>query len=153
MTALLFLISLFGASSILPHEAQSNNPQPNTAQALELKTIGNGWVLGRGAAFRTYAARDGTEALVWYGEFRSEEEAKSTTKQWLEEHKITGEERIKDPDGQVVGNRIIAAPKHSGKGFIVIRRHGLNYWFIQSVSLTVAMQVDGLIEPPTHGNK
>jgi hypothetical protein len=85
---------------------------------------------------------------LWYGDFRSEEEAKRTTKQWLKEHKVTGEERTQDLEGQVVFSRTIAVPKHGGKGFIVIRRHGLNYWFIQSVSLSGAMQVDGLITLP-----
>jgi hypothetical protein len=31
---------------------------------------------------------------------------------------------------------------------MVIRKHGLKYWIIQSLSLAVAMQVDGLIEAP-----
>jgi hypothetical protein len=90
---LLLFITLHDAPSILAQEKPSKNSQPTSEQSLELKTIGNGRVLGRDAAFRTYAAPDGTEALVWYGEFRSEQEARRTTKQWLKAHKITGKER------------------------------------------------------------
>jgi len=31
---------------------------------------------------------------------------------------------------------------------MVIRTHGANYWITESISLAVAMQADGLIEPP-----
>jgi len=105
-------------------------------------------MFGRHAAFRTYETPDHTEALVWYGEFRSEEESKLATKLSLKEHRITGTEHVKDLNGHVIGDRIVAAPKEEKKAFMVIRTHGLNYWIIQSISLAVAMQVDGLVEPP-----
>jgi hypothetical protein len=153
VTAVLLLMSFRIAPPSLAQKEQSSNPQMDSALSLEIKTMGNGRVLGRDAAFRTYATPDGSEGLVWYGEFQSEEEAKRTTQQWLEAHKVTSREQIKDPAGQIVGIRIVAAPKNASKSFIVIRRHGLDYWFVQSVSLSIAMQVDKLIEPPTHGNK
>lgn len=105
-------------------------------------------MFGRHAAFRTYEAPDHTEALVWYGEFRSEEESKLATELSLKEHRITGTEHLKDVNGHVIGDRIVAAPKDEKKAFMVVRKQGLNYWIIQSISLAVAMQVDELIEPP-----
>jgi len=85
---------------------------------------------------------------VWYGEFRSEQGAKLATKLSLREHRVTGKEHVKDLNGRVTGNRIVASPKQEKKAFIVIRTHDLHYWIIQSISLSVAMQLDGLIEPP-----
>jgi hypothetical protein len=105
-------------------------------------------MFGRHAAFRTYETPDHTEALVWYGEFRSEEESKLATELSLKEHRITGTEHVKDLNGNVIGDRIVAAPKDEKKAFMVIRKQGPNYWIIQSISLAVAMHVDELIEPP-----
>jgi hypothetical protein len=105
-------------------------------------------MFGRHAAFRTYETPDHAEALVWYGEFRSEEESKLATELSLKEHRITGTEHVKDLNGHVIGDRIVAAPMDEKKAFMVIRKQGPNYWIIQSISLAVAMQVDELIEPP-----
>ena len=119
-----------------------------TDQNLELKLVGDGEMLGRHAAFRTYTASDGTEALVWYGKFKSEREAMHATKQWLKGYKVKSKIDAKDPSGRVIGSRIAADPKESGKVFVVIAKRGLNYWFIQSISPTVAMQLDAMIDPP-----
>jgi hypothetical protein len=149
ITLLLFvtlpdLTLLFGQAKL-----QTNGP-PNGDQSLKMTKIGEGYMFGRHAAFRTYETPDHTEALVWYGEFRSEEESKLATELSLKEHRITGTEYVKDLDGRVIGDRIIAAPEEAKKAFMVIRTQGPNYWIIQSVSLAVAMQVDALIEtqPP-----
>ncbi|MFZ0478549.1 MAG: hypothetical protein WAL71_05320 [Terriglobales bacterium] len=83
-------------------------------------------MFGRHAAFRTYETPDHTEALVWYGEFRSEEESKLATELSLKEHRITGTEHVKDLNGHVIGDRIVAAPKDEKKVFMVIRKQGLN---------------------------
>jgi hypothetical protein len=104
-------------------------------------------MFGRHAAFRTYETPDHTEALVWYGKFRSVEESKLATELLVKEHRIAGTEHVKDLDGNVIGYRIVAAPKDKKKAFMVIRKQGPNYWIIQSISLAVAMQVDELIEP------
>ncbi len=105
-------------------------------------------MFGRQAAFRTYESSDHTEALVWYGEFRSEEESKLATELSLKDHTITGTEHIEDLNGRVIGHRIVAAPKEEKRAFMVIRTNGPNYWIIQSSSLAVAMQADALIETP-----
>lgn len=128
----------------------STNSPADGDQSLTRTIIGEGYMFGRHATFRTYETPDHTDAVVWYGEFRSEQEAKYATKLWLKGHRVrvTGKEHIKDLKGQVIGDRTVAAPKQEGKAFTVIRKHGLNYWIIQSISLSVAMQVDALIEPP-----
>jgi hypothetical protein len=126
----------------------STNSPPNGDQSLKMTKLGEGYMFGRHAAFRTYETPDQTEALVWYGEFRSEEESKLATELWLKELRITGTEHVKDLNGRVMGDRIVAAPKDEKKAFMVIRKNGLKYWIIQSISLAVAMQVDALIETP-----
>jgi len=147
MTLLLFA-TLPDPTLLFAQAKLSRNSPPNGDQSLKMTTIGEGDMFGRHAAFRTYETPDHTEALVWYGEFRSEQESKLATKLSLKEHRITDKEHVKDLNGQVNGDRIVAAPKDEKKAFMVIRTHGLNYWIIQSISLAVAMQVDGLIEPP-----
>ena len=128
-------------------KVSANNP-PKGDQSLKMTKIGNGYMFGRQAAFRTYETSDHTEALVWYGEFRSEEESKLATELSLKEHRITSTEHVKDLSGHVIGDRIVAAPKEEKKAYMVIRKNGPNYWIIQSISLAVALQVDALIEPP-----
>lgn len=113
-----------------------------------MTNIGEGYMFGRHAAFRTYETPDHTEALVWYGEFRSEEESKLATELSLKEHRVASTEQFKNLNGRVIGDRIVAAPKEEKQAFMVIRKNGPNYWIIQSISLPVAMQVDALIEPP-----
>jgi hypothetical protein len=144
---LLLLAALCDPTAFFAQAKLSTNSPLNDDQSLKLTTVGDGYMFGRHAAFRTYETHDHTEALVWYGQFRSEQEARNATKQSLKEHKVTRKEQVKDLNGHVIGDRIVAAPKQEKKAFMVIRKHGLNYWIIQSVSLAVAMQVDGMIEP------
>jgi hypothetical protein len=135
-------LTLLFAQAKLP----TNSP-PNGDQSLEITKIGERYMFGRHAAFRTYETPDHTEALVWYGKFRSVEESKLATELLVKEHRIAGTEHVRDLDGNVIGDRIVAAPKDKKKAFMVIRKQGPNYWIIQSISLAVAMQVDELIEP------
>lgn len=145
---LLFFATLRGLTLLSAQAKPSTNSSADGGQSLTMTAIGEGYKFGRHAAFRTYQTPDHSEALVWYGEFRSEEESNLATKMSLEEHKITTTVQLKDRDGHVIGDRIVATPKDEKKAFMVIRRQGRNYWFIQSISLAVAMQVDRLIEPP-----
>lgn len=147
LMTLLLLATLPAPALLFPQAKLSTNRSPNRDQSLKITTIGEGDMFGRHATFRTYETSDHIEALVWYGEFRSEQESKHATKLLLKEHMITDKEPVKDLSGQVIGNRIVAAPKDGKKAFMVIRTHGLNYRITQSISLAVAMQVDGLIEP------
>src|SRR5512144_1077917 len=102
------VLPLCGASLFFAQTRPSTN-QPNGDQSLKMTKIGEGDMFGRHAAFRTYETPDHLEALVWYGEFRSEEESKFATELSLEEHTITGREPIKDQNGRAIGERIIAA--------------------------------------------
>jgi hypothetical protein len=145
--ALVLLVSLC-AARLLSAQTVPPNRSPNGDQSLQMTRIGDGYMFGRHAAFRTYETPDHTEGLVWYGEFRSEQEAKLATKLSLKGHRVTGKEQVRDLNGHVIGNRIVAASKQQKKAFMVIRTHELQYWIIQSISLVVAMQLDGLIEPP-----
>jgi len=148
MSITFVLVLTLSDTSLFFAQTRPSTNQPNGDQSLKMTKIGEGYMFGHHAAFRTYETPDHIEALVWYGEFRSEEESKLATELSLKEHKITGTEQVKDQNGHVIGDRIIAAPKEGKKSFMVIRTHGPNYWIIQSISLAVAMQADGLIEPP-----
>jgi hypothetical protein len=123
-------------------------PRRSNAQSLELKTLCNGLLLGRHTACRTYASSDGTEVLIWYGTLKSEPEAAAAIQQLLKAHKVTDKELVRDPSGKVIGDRTEAAPMEVGKAFVVIRRCGLNFWFIQSASLAAALQADELVAEP-----
>lgn len=148
LITLLLFATLPDLTLIFAQAKLSTNNPPNGDQSLKMTKIGEGYMFGRHAAFRTYETPDHIEALVWYGEFRSEEESKLATELSLKEHRITGTEHVKDLNGRVMGDRIVAAPKEEKKAFMVIRKNGLNYWIIQSISLAVAMHVDALIETP-----
>jgi hypothetical protein len=148
LITLLLFATLPGLTLLFAQAKLSTNSPSNGDQSLKMTKIGEGYMFGRHAAFRSYETPDHTEALVWYGEFRSEEESKLATELSLKEHRITGTEHVKDLNGRVIGDRIVAAPKEEKKAFMVIRKNGLNYWIIQSISLAVAMQVDALTETP-----
>jgi hypothetical protein len=144
---LLLLVTVCDASLFFAQMKPSTNT-PHDDDSITMTAIGHGHMFGRQAGFRTYETQDHTEALVWYTTFRTEQEAKKAMKESLREHKVTGKELVKDLNGRVIGDRIIAAPREQRKAFIVIQRQGLNCWIIQSISLPVAMEVGGLIEPP-----
>lgn len=146
--ALLLFATLPDHKLLFAQARPSTNSSSNGDQSLKITNIGEGYMFGRHAAFRTYETPDHTEALVWYGEFRSEEESKLATELSLKEHKITSTNPVQDLNGRIVGDRIVAATNEGNRAFIVIRKNGPNYWIIQSISLAVAMQVDALIEPP-----
>jgi hypothetical protein len=68
---LLLLATLPDLTHLFAQAKLSTNSPPNGDQSLKMTTIGEGYMFGRHAAFRTYETPDHTEALVWYGEFRS----------------------------------------------------------------------------------
>src|SRR5580692_1211639 len=124
---LLFFATLPDFTLLFAQARLSTNSPPNGDQSVEMTKIGEGYMFGSHAAFRTYESPDHTEALVWYGQFRSEEESKLATELSLKEHRITGTEYVRDLNGHVIGDRIVATPKEEKKAFVVIRKHGLNY--------------------------
>lgn len=86
---LLLFATLPDLTLLFAQAKPSTNSPPNGDQSLKMTKIGEGYMFGRHAAFRTYETPDHTEALVWYGEFRSEEESKLATELSLKEHRIT----------------------------------------------------------------
>src|SRR5215470_852429 len=121
MTLLVFA-TLRDATLFLAQSKLSTNSPPNGDQGLKMTKIGEGEMFGRHASFRTYETPDHTEALVWYGEFRSEQEAKLATKLSLKEHRVTRKEHVKDVNGHVIGDRIVAASMQEKKAFMVIQK-------------------------------
>lgn len=145
---LLLFVSLFPVSSA---SAQGNKPNLSATSGkrdLVLKTTGDGRILGRRASFRIYEAPDGSQSVVWYGTFASDEQAESAIKQWIQPYKVTRKDQAKDHNGDVIGERIVGSMKNhktGGMEYLLVRRDTLNYWRIQSKSLTDAMQLDASI--------
>lgn len=81
---------------------------------------------------------------------RPPETAKRQIKDWLKDaRKLTSSERKKDRQGRVIDERIAASRREEKSGtteFLIIRRDCLTCYFIRSVSLSVALQVEEMIE-------
>ena len=126
----------------------SQTAPPLSDQNLTLKRIGNGnWKPNRPFGIRVYSTPDGTEATVQYLTFSSRREAKQYLRTWLcPQVKVIYRQEKKDSYG-LVGERIVAVVLQSGKKeFALIRGVHLNYYFIGSSSLAVAIQAEELIE-------
>ena len=115
---------------------------------LVLKTIGNGRMLGRRAAFRIYEAPDGTQTWVWYGRFASDEQAKNAIEEWVKPYKLIRRDQARDPSGEIIGERIIVSAGKEGDDaeYRIVRRDILNYWLIDSKSLADVTQLDASID-------
>ena len=129
---MLSLVLFLGLGPALTGTKQNDSSAPlgTDKQELSLKTMGNGRVLGRMAAFRIHEDPDGREALIWYGEFKSTKEAERATEQWLRGCKITSNKPTKDQAGQVIGDLVTALRRDvkSGKEeFVLVRTYGLKY--------------------------
>ena len=135
------------------------SPEASSAeQKLKLITIGQRVMsTGRYGAFRIYEAPDGTRATVSYATFESLRDAKRQIREWLKLVKrVTHRDRKKDQRGQAIMERIVGIARDevvtreegSPKGdvFLIVERKGLNCYFIDSMSLPVATQVEKLIE-------
>jgi hypothetical protein len=124
----------------------------NPAQTdLKLVTVGHGKTRnGRRTPFRIYEAPDGTKGQVVYTEFDSLPAAQQQIEEWIKATRtVTSREQNQSKGSQLISDRILAVgdlPKSDKKEFVIIRRDGLKCYLIESVSLQVAMQVEGLIE-------
>ena len=119
--------------------------------SLELTTQGQLTLSnGRRGAFRIYTSRDGIKGAVSYGHFASPQDAEHQFDDWIKLAKeVTSKQQTKDDKGHVISDRILATrqePRSGGKEFLIIRRKRSACYFIQSLSLTVARQVEGQIE-------
>ena len=118
---------------------------PVSSQSLTLETTGHGfWKPREPVVFRIYSTQDGTKARVDLLTFHSRNEAK----QYLQTHlrprtRIIYRQETKDPNGQIIGERMVAVEQESGKKeFALIRGVRLNYFLIGSSSLAAAIQVE-----------
>lgn len=142
---------LMGLLCVWFASAQDLVQRPSAQTELKLIAIGNGKTTGRNrSAFRTYEAPDGTKGHVRYIEFDSLPAAQEQIEKWVKvTPKITSREQNQIDKGQLVSDRILGVqdlPESDKKEFVIIRRDGLTCYLIESVSLQVALQVEGLIE-------
>jgi hypothetical protein len=118
---------------------------PVSKQFITLEKIGHGyWKPNRPFGIRVYSTPDGTKVTVKYLTFSSRAEAKEYLRTCLRpEAEIIYKQEKKGPDGEVVGERLIATSQQSGKEeFALIRGVRLNYHFFGSSSLAAAQQVE-----------
>ena len=123
----------------------------NSAKAgLDLVTIGHRMTKsGHLTAFRIFEAADGTSGQIAYTEFDSLQAAQQQIEEWVKATRtVTIREKNQSKAGQLISDRILAVgdlPKSDQKEFVIIRRDELKCYNIESVSLQVAMEVEGTI--------
>jgi hypothetical protein len=150
--ALLLFVSLFSVSSEVAQDKGSEKTGAKSGdQSLELTRHGEVRLFdGRRGAFKSYAAPDGTEGSLVYGQFQSVPDADRQVQQWLKAaQKVTSREQKRDNKGLVIGVRIVAIAidgKSGKKWFLIIRRDDVDCYLVQSLSLSVAMQVEDMIQ-------
>jgi len=118
---------------------------PISSKTLTLEATGHGfWKPREPFGFRIYSTQDGTKARVDYLTFHSSNEAKQYLQTCLRPRsRVIYRQEKKDPDGRIVGERIVAVRQESGKKeFALIRGVRLNYFLIGSSSLAAAIQVE-----------
>jgi hypothetical protein len=144
-------------SSSLSHaQTTTNNASPNILTAavkgdLKLIIIGSEIMSsGRRGGFRVYAAPDGTKAWVSYASFETVQDANRQTQLWLKlaDKTLLAASR-KDSSGKLTETRTITQGRGTESGrklFMIIKRNGMNCYFVRSSSLAVAMQIEDLIQ-------
>ena len=104
---------------------------------------------GQLTVFRIYKAPDGTEGQVHYTEFDSLEPAELEIEKWVKATRtVTSREHNQTKGDQLISDRILAVadlPKSDKKEFVIIRRDYLKCYYIDSVSLEVALQIESFI--------
>jgi hypothetical protein len=146
VVASLWLMSLFGAWFAAAQDvAHVNSTDLEVVRMGHIKTKG-----GHLALFRIYKAPDGTEGQVHFTEFDSLEPAELQIEKWVKATRtVTSREHNQTKGDQLISDRTLAVadlPKSDTKEFVIIRRDYLKCYFIESVSLQVALQVEGLFD-------
>jgi len=104
---------------------------------------------GQLTIFRIYKAPDGTEGQVHYTQFDSLDAAEQEIEKWVKATgTVTSRERNANKGGQLISDRILEVthlPKSDKKEFVIIRRDDLKCYFVESVSLQVALQIESSI--------
>lgn len=142
--------ALICATSVWLAAAQDVAHPASPQQDLELLTVGNGKTAsGHRTGFRIYAAPDGTKGRVVYGSFKSPEVAQQEVEEWSKlARTVTSEERSQSKDGRWISYRLVGVEELPGpkkKQFLIIKREELDCYLIESESLQVALQIDGLV--------
>jgi len=141
------LAALFCAWSVVAQDAVSVN-------STDLEVVRTGHFKAKGGPltlYRLYKTPDGTEGQVHFTEFTSLEPAELQIEKWMKATRtVTSRERNQMKDGQLISDRISAVadlPKSdkNQKEFVIIRRDDLKCYFIESVSLQVAQQIESFI--------
>ena len=101
--------------------------------------------------FRTYEAADGTKGVVFCSQFESRQAAQRHIEEAIKiTSKIVSRKQNQvNEKGQLVSDRILAVatlPDSHREEYVVIRRDGLICYFIESVSLQVATEIEVLIQ-------
>lgn len=131
--------------------AQDKADQSVKPEDLKLLTIGNGKTSsGHAMGFRIYGAPDGAKGQTFYVKFESLQAAEQQIEEWTKAARtVTNREQNLRKGDQLIDERVMATgelPKSNEKEFLIIRRDGLNCYLIESVSLQVALQIEGLIQ-------
>jgi hypothetical protein len=147
--ALFWSLSLF---CVWFASAQDLILRPSAPTELKLVQIGHGKTKsGVKTAFRVDEAPGGSRGKVFYVKYDSLEAAQEEVEAWVKvTPKITSREQNQISEkGQLISDRILGVqdlPESDRKEFVIIRRDGLTCYLIESVSLEVAAQIEGLIE-------
>jgi hypothetical protein len=112
--------------------------------------MGNGKTSsGYALSFRIYGAPDGAKGQIYYAKFDSLQAAQQQIEEWVKAARtVTSREQNLRKGGQLIDERVVAMgelPKSHEKEFLIIGRDGLRCYLIESVSLQVALQIEGLI--------
>lgn len=118
--------------------------------------IGNGKLRsGHASAFRIYKASDGSEGEVTYSTLATVEDAERQIVEWSKAAKKirTHEHNIKKGT-RLVDDRIVGSTRLTPKArktpkptdYLIIRRDGLNCYFIESISLQTAIKIENRID-------
>jgi hypothetical protein len=118
---------------------------------LKLLTIGNGKTSsGYALGFRIYGAPDGAKGKIYYAKLDSLPAAQQQIEQWVRAARtVTSRERNLRKEGQLIDERVMATgelPESHEKEFLIIGRDELKCYLIESVSLKVALEIEGLIQ-------
>ncbi|MGD0858497.1 MAG: hypothetical protein ABR912_04175 [Terracidiphilus sp.] len=131
--------------------AQCPTHQEEAKQALTVITLGNLITAhGHNLPFRVYSASDGTTGKLIMAEFDSLEAAQQQIDEWIKgANEIACREQHQNGGDQKISDRILAQAisktDSKTKIFLIIRRDGLDCYLIESSSMQVALQIEGLI--------
>jgi hypothetical protein len=119
----------------------------------DLEVVRMGHIKSKGSPltlYTLYKTPDGTRGQSYFTEFDSLEPAELQIEKWVKATRtVTSREHNQTKGDQLISDRTLAVanlPKSNTKEFVIIRRDYLKCYFIESVSLQVALQIEGLVD-------